>query len=210
MGNRENIQDRTSVETGKESREFGFKLPLNSEPVIQGKDLFPFWEGKLINSLDYDRIIRAWPEKVFEQFSSSEKLEDWLAPRVLADVRTGGIFVLSWGLHGVVTGEFIEVVPGKLLRFIWEDSLSCETLVTVEFRGVGIKTHLRLTHQLFGGATKSNWNEGHLNEWIFFLDNLCSVVELGTDLRFDKALEDGWGWLLGSYYRRRRNPALSK
>lgn len=182
---------------------------MDRDHVTQSKGVSHFWEGKLINSLDYDRIIRAWPEKVFEQFTSPEKLESWLAPRVLADIRTGGIYVLSWGIHGVVTGEFIEIVPNKLLRFIWEDSVSEETLVTIEFRGAGIKTHLRLSHQLFGGSTKSSWNEGHLNEWIFFLDNLCSIVELGVDLRFDKALEDGWGWLLGSFYRTRRDAALS-
>ena len=116
----------------------------------------------------------------------------------------GGIFVFSWGQHGKVTGEIIDLEPNKLVRFVWEDTTSVESLVTVEFRGVGIKTHLRLTHELFGGSTKWEWNDGHLNEWIFFLDNLCSVAEVGVDLRPDKAREDGWDWLLGSFFESER------
>lgn len=159
-----------------------------------------FWRRNLISSLDYDRIIRAWPERVFEFFSTPGHLAQWLAPRACGEVRPGGIFALSWGQHGKVNGEFLDVVPGKLLRFVWEDATSQETLVTVEFRGVGIKTHLRLVHELFGGATKWEWNDGHLNEWIFFLDNLASLVEVGVDLRPVKAREDGWDWVVGNFY----------
>lgn len=161
----------------------------------------PFWQGAEIGSLEFDREIRAVPSKVFPYFSSPKLLTEWLAPRVSVDFREGGVFVLSWGMQGRVTGEFLEIVPNQLLRFIWEDSLSAETMVTVAFKSFAAKTRLKLVHQLFGGATKADWNEGHLNEWVFFLDNLRSIVESGADLRPRKSRENGWGWILGSYSR---------
>ena len=160
----------------------------------------PFWKNKVISSLVYDRIIRSWPEKVFDHLANPELLKQWFAPRLCADIRPGGIYFFSWGTHGRITGEFTDVIPHKLLRFVWEDSMSSETLVTIELRGVGLKTHLRLTHELFGGCTKWEWNDGHLNEWIFFLDNLGSITEVGEDLRDSKSQEEGWEWLKGTFF----------
>jgi uncharacterized protein YndB with AHSA1/START domain len=160
----------------------------------------PFWEKPEIGKLEYDRELREWPETVFAHFSSAEMLKQWLAPRASVDFRKGGVYVLSWGTQGSVTGEFLEIMPGKLIKFTWEDSLSSETVVTISFIPFGTKTIVRLAHQLFGGATKAAWNEGHLSEWSFFLDNLQSVVEVGKDMRQEKAEEDGWGWILGTYF----------
>lgn len=109
--------------------------------------------------------------------------------------------MFSWGQFGEVTGEFVEIVPAGRLAFTWGDRLSNQTFVTIDIKGFGTKTHLRLQHQLFGGVTKTEWNEGHINEWTFFLDNLCSVIEHGTDLRPEKAKENGWHWILGRFVR---------
>ncbi len=163
-------------------------------------DIDTYLGRRELTSLEYNRIIRDWPEAVFNRWASEEQLIGWLSPRATIDFRSGGIYLLSWGKLGQVAGEYVEIIPGRRIRFTWCDRVSPLTLVSVEIRGYGTKTHLRLLHQLFGGATKSQWNEGHLNEWAFFLDNLQSVVEFGKDLRPAKAEEDGWEWLLGQFF----------
>jgi uncharacterized protein YndB with AHSA1/START domain len=177
-----------------------FKYPLVNDRSESESELRPFWRGRNISSLEYDRVVNASIKKVYGYLNNADKLALWLSPRATIDTRAGGVFVLSWGQLGKVTGEFVEIEPYQRLSFVWEDDQSLETLVTIELMDRGQRTHLRLRHELFGGATKWEWNEVHLNEWIFFLDNLCSVIESGEDLRPAKAREEGWEWVIGSFY----------
>jgi uncharacterized protein YndB with AHSA1/START domain len=177
-----------------------FKYPLANDRSESESELRQFWQGRSISSLEYDRVVNAPGKEVFEYLNQADKLARWLSPRVTIDARPGGVFVLSWGQLGKVTGEFVGIEPNTRISFVWEDDQSLETLVTIELMDRGMRTHLRLRHELFGGATKWEWNEVHLSEWIFFLDNLCSVIESGEDLRPVKAREEGWEWVVGLFY----------
>lgn len=165
----------------------------------------PFWENRQVASLDYERIIQKDIAEVYALVSQSSGLEKWLAPRASGDIYPGGIFVLSWGKRRKVTGEILDVIPEKELRLIWEEECGVESLVSFNFKRLHKATYLRLTHELYGNAiTSQEWSSGLINQWIFFLDNLCSVAENGEDLRSRKVKDDGWSWLAGDFYRRRK------
>ena len=174
------------------------------DSLSQGS-IAPFWESQQVAALDYERIIQKDISSVYALISSASGLEQWLAPRASGDFLPGGVFVLSWGKKRKVTGEILDVIPQKELRLIWEEECGVESLVSFNLKPLAGSTYLRLTHELYGGViTSQEWSQGLINQWIFFLDNLCSVAEYNEDLREKKMGDKGWAWLSGDFYRTRK------
>ena len=118
-------------------------------------------------SVVVNRTINAPRERVFEAWTNPAHLyrwwavrEDYTAPIVEVDLRTGGSYRL--GMQDpdqehpfVVSGVYREVTPPEKLVFTWKwetapdgsELVPPETLVTIEFFDRGESTDIRLTHE---------------------------------------------------------------
>jgi uncharacterized protein YndB with AHSA1/START domain len=107
-------------------------------------------------SVHLNRSIAASPELVFRAWVDPALLQRWLSPIAEADARAGGRFRLEVskpeGVH-VVTGEYLEFMPGQRLAMTWvyEGPMipagKMESLLTVDFREDGPDTEVSLHHE---------------------------------------------------------------
>lgn len=96
------------------------------------------------------RVIRAKPEKIYRAFLEADAIAKWLPPYGFVctlqhmDAKVGGTFRMSFtnfstGKGHSFGGEYLELVPGKLIRYTdkFDDpNLSGEIRVTVTFKPV--------------------------------------------------------------------------
>src|SRR5688500_9461027 len=73
------------------------------------------------NVIEIERWIEARPETVFSYFTDPERFLAWQGQDASIDPHPGGSFRVSVGgpSHGVVQGEFLEVVAPSRLVFTW-------------------------------------------------------------------------------------------
>jgi uncharacterized protein YndB with AHSA1/START domain len=136
--------------------------------------------------LQLRRTFDAPPERVFRAWTEAEAMMQWQAPfdsRVTlleVDVRVGGRYrVHMEGKDGTqyrLTGEYREVVkPGRLVyTWHWEtDPAEKESLVTVEFRDLGGRTELTLTHSGFANESERS---GHDAGWQSCMEKVAALI----------------------------------
>src|SRR5258707_10838069 len=127
-------------------------------------------------SLALTRTFDASPEAVFKAWTDPAQIGRWIGPRsVTANVekleaRKGGAYRIKMlrdtGQTPIVEGVYREFDPGKRLSFTWAwldeaGKPGHETLVTLEFRGVGEKTQMTMRHERFATAeTPHSHNQG--------------------------------------------------
>ncbi len=144
-------------------------------------------EGSSTETLTIKRTFPAPKERVFRAWTDPAELgrwwrlgDGWTTPLVEMDLRAGGKFVISnqhpSGDMLVVRGEFRVVDPPERLVYTWhiEKSSFPETIVTVEFRALGDKTEVVVTHQLLtemGPSALAGWNAALENLGNFFGQN---------------------------------------
>lgn len=111
----------------------------------------------------------ASPERIFNAWTNAKLLARWLAPIADADPRAGGRFRLQVSRDGdthVVTGEYLEFVPARLLAMTWiyegpmAPNQKVNTRVVVDFRknGSGAEVSVRhegLSHPVYRDAIRS-------------------------------------------------------
>lgn len=125
-------------------------------------------------ALRISRVIKADPETVFRAWTEPEQLQNWSAPEgatvkaAQVDLKIGGRYRISMrtseGNYNA-TGVYREIDrPNRLVyTWSWEEKEHDvgETLVTVEFNGVGGSTEVVLLHELFPSAeAKTSHEEG--------------------------------------------------
>jgi len=134
------------------------------------------------------RVFDAPRERVFEAWSEAEQFMQWMCPpnigldRCELDVRPGG----AWRAEGykpggrfAFSGVYLEVKRPELLAFTWAHHATAdwssprgyETTVRVEFRALGQKTELTLTHGEFPDAPSY---ADHENGWKGSFDKLVT------------------------------------
>ena len=107
-------------------------------------------------SIRLHRVLRTKPEKVYKAFTDADGMAKWLPPygftcRVAhLDAKVGGTFRMS--SHNFSTGnghsfggEYLELVPGKLIRYTdtFDDpNLPGEMEVTVKLTAVSCGTEI--------------------------------------------------------------------
>jgi uncharacterized protein YndB with AHSA1/START domain len=108
------------------------------------------------------RVIAASPEVVYEEWIDPEAMAVWMCPRparaakIELDPRVGGrlqIDVDDSGQRVQITGTFLELVPGRRLRFSWSCSNwvdpNCDSVVTVTLEPRGqSQTFMTIHHVL--------------------------------------------------------------
>jgi uncharacterized protein YndB with AHSA1/START domain len=122
-------------------------------------------------------IFDAAPARVFAAWTDPAQFADWFGPAGMKtthcqlDLRVGGAWELTGegrGTTRAISGKYLAVDPPRLLSFTWawheSGSLDTprehETTVTLEFKPVGKRTEMTLTHARFrdtAGTANHRW-----------------------------------------------------
>jgi uncharacterized protein YndB with AHSA1/START domain len=113
------------------------------------------------NSVQFHRVLRATPERVYRAFLDPDAKAKWLPPHGFTgkvhhdDQRVGGTYKMSFtnfasGKSHAFGGEYLELVPHELLR--WNDrfddaNLPGEMTVTVRLKPVSVGTDVHIVQE---------------------------------------------------------------
>jgi len=113
------------------------------------------------NSVSLHKVIKASPEKVYRASTEAIALASWMPPYGFLgivhdmDVKIGGTFKMSFqnfttGKSDSFVGEYLEVVPNKLLKYTdkFDDSNLLGTMVnTIWFEKTSVGTDLKILQE---------------------------------------------------------------
>lgn len=113
------------------------------------------------NTVQFHRVLRATPERVYRAFLDAEAIVKWLPPHGFTgkvhqmDPRVGGTYKASFtnftsGRSHSFGGEYLELVPHELVR--WTDrfddpNLPGEMKVTVRLKKVPVGTEVNIVQE---------------------------------------------------------------
>lgn len=119
---------------------------------------------------------------IFDYLSDAKKLEQWFPDQAIMEAQLGGKYHFRWkDVDGVWSGVVTQYIRGNILGYTWQPpGETTETNVQLKLFPQGAETLIELTHSGF------DTNEGmdkEIKAWDFYLRNLKSVIEQGTDTR---------------------------
>jgi uncharacterized protein YndB with AHSA1/START domain len=119
---------------------------------------------------------------IFDYLSDPKKLTLWLPNQAVMEAQLGGRYHFRWnGAQGVWSGVVTEFIRGNTLSYTWQaPNDPYETNVRFKLFPQGVQTRVELTHS---GFPSSERLENAVKDWVFYLQNLKSVIESGTDMR---------------------------
>jgi uncharacterized protein YndB with AHSA1/START domain len=133
-------------------------------------------------------VLTSPPARVFAALTEPKLLTKWFVTKAVVTPRKGGSYRLSWGKAYSMRGRVLEFDAPRKLRLAWVDHLGGSKVFETEARfeivkhGRGAK--LTVTHRGFKSGKK--WvvlHGGVASGWAYYLQNLRSVLDHGTDLR---------------------------
>src|SRR3954447_12232616 len=132
-------------------------------------------------AITHEVRVAAKPETVFDFFTDTAKLVEWMGIDATLDPRPGGACRITLNRAGVMIGEFVQVSrPWRLvLTWGWERELFTvppqTTVVEVALTPDGDGTIVRLTHSRLPPAA----TEFHRAGWTHYLPRLATVAAGG-------------------------------
>jgi uncharacterized protein YndB with AHSA1/START domain len=137
-------------------------------------------------TLRIKRVIPARKERLFRAWTQPEELrkwwtigEGWRAEFAEIDLRVGGKFKIGnmprRGELVPLSGEFLEIEPPDRLVYTWRFGLTnpSQSIITVEFRDVGDKTEVSITHE----RSPKDMGPAAVAGWESILEGLKSFLE---------------------------------
>jgi uncharacterized protein YndB with AHSA1/START domain len=134
-----------------------------------------------VPQLTIERRLPATPAEVYAEWLDPEALLEWMCPhparptKIAIDAVVGGSYrfdILDGDSAVVVTGRYLALEPGRLLRFTWScdawSDPSIESVVTVSLAPNGPDCDLTLTHE----RLPAEQVEGHHSGWSRIADQL--------------------------------------
>ena len=113
------------------------------------------------STVQFHRVLRATPERVYRAFLDAEAMVKWLPPHGFTakmhhmDARVGGTYKMSFtnftsGKSHSFGGEYLELVPHELIR--WTDrfddpNLPGEMRVAVRLKKVSVGTDVQILQE---------------------------------------------------------------
>ena|SRR3990172_4318062 len=131
-------------------------------------------------SFTVGKTIRAPVKKLFESFSKAKELSSWFTTNHKHTFKVGGKYKNGDNDEG----RYLEIKPGKLIRFTWENKMHCPgTEVCIKFSNAGRKNSIiKLTHSKLV-------SEAHIKDmkmgWTWALACLKSYLEKGNRISFE-------------------------
>jgi uncharacterized protein YndB with AHSA1/START domain len=113
------------------------------------------------NTVQFHRVLRAAPEKVYRAFLDADAMAKWLPPNGFTgkvhhlDAKVGGTYKMSFtnfstGRSHSFGGEYLELVPHERIRHTdkFDDpNLSGEMRTTISLRRVSCGTELNIVQE---------------------------------------------------------------
>jgi uncharacterized protein YndB with AHSA1/START domain len=133
--------------------------------------------------VEVETRIEASPETVFDFFTDSDKMIQWMGRAAKLEPRPGGLFRCDINGRDVASGEYIALDPPRRAVFTWgweaEDSVTRPGSTTIEvlLEPVGEATQLRLIHRDLPDA---DTGERHREGWEHYTARLA-VAAAGED-----------------------------
>ena len=140
------------------------------------------------STVEFHRVLRATPERVYRAFLDPDALVKWLPPNGFTakmhhmDAKAGGSYRMSFtnfttGSVQAFGGEYLELVPNERIR--WTDkfenaNLPGEMQVTVRLKPVSVGTDLHIVQQGIPDAIPA---EACVLGWQESLTLLAKLVE---------------------------------
>jgi len=140
------------------------------------------------STLEFHRVLRATPERVYRAFLDPDAKVKWLPPHGFTgrvhhiEARVGGTYKMSFtnfttGNSHSFGGQYLELVPNERLR--WTDrfddpNLPGEMQVTVTLKKVSVGTELRILQE---GIPDVIPPDGCVLGWQESLELLAKLVE---------------------------------
>ncbi len=122
------------------------------------------------------------PAAVFDYLVDAKKLESWFPDEAVSEAQLGGRYHFRWNdSDGVWSGRYTNFIRGNTLAYTWQapgDEYETNVLIKLVPQAGG--TLIELTHS---GFTSNAALDKAIKAWVFYLDNLRSVIENSVDLR---------------------------
>lgn len=113
------------------------------------------------STIKLHRVFKTTPERLYKAFTTPEAMVKWLPPHGFvakvheSDVRVGGRYKMSFinlgtGSSHSFGGEYLELVPGKKLRYMdkFDDpNLPGAMTVTIDMKKVMVGTEVQITQE---------------------------------------------------------------
>ncbi len=119
---------------------------------------------------------------VFNYLADGKKLIQWFPDQAIIEPKLGGRYHFRWkDAAGVWSGVVTQFIRGNTLAYTWRPpGEQYETNICFKAFPQGAETMLELVHT---GFTSLAAQEKAVKAWTFYLQNLKSVIEQGSDLR---------------------------
>jgi uncharacterized protein YndB with AHSA1/START domain len=118
---------------------------------------------------------------VFSYLSDQGKLTAWLADQAILEPQFGGKYHFRWKNQEPVDGVVTEFTPANTLAYTWKHPTDeAETQVRFKLSPQGGRTLVELDLQGFASTAALDKATTY---WVFYLQNLKSVIEDQLDLR---------------------------
>lgn len=118
---------------------------------------------------------------VFSYLIDPTKVTAWLADQAILEPKFGGKFHYRWKNQDPVDGVVTEYIAANTLALTWKHPTDeAETQVRFKLSPQGGQTLVELEHRGFASAADL---DKAVKSWVFYLENLKSVIETQTDLR---------------------------
>lgn len=126
--------------------------------------------------------IASDPASIFDYLVDAKKLESWFPDQAVSEAQLGGRYHFRWNdMTGVWSGRYTNFIRGNTLAYTWEaPGDEYETTVLIKLIPQAGGTLVEMTHS---GFTSNAALDKAIKAWLFYLDNLRSVIEQGVDLR---------------------------
>ena len=118
-------------------------------------------EGMMPNTVQFHRVLRSTPERVYRAFIDADAMVKWLPPNGFTgkvhqmDAKVGGTYKMSFtnftsGKSHSFGGKYLELVPNERIR--WTDkfddpALPGEMIVTVQLKKVLVGTEVHIVQE---------------------------------------------------------------
>ena len=141
-----------------------------------------------MSTIKLEKSIKASPTEIYQYFTNSTALRDWMCDIATADPRPGGHLYMCWSRGYYTSGEYLQLIKDKSVSFIWFGrNEPHKTQVNVILKQQKGGTLVKLQHRGIGRSQK--WTEiagVYQKEWHNAFENLASVLENGSDLRITR------------------------